>query len=298
MLHRETKLFHDTYFNTTIPYWLANRITMPVSTLACDAQQLFGQNWAHQLGLGYILPPQHCSKAAASIFRYNWTPDISLVYDVYAPHNRTLAAPGEAAMVNGSWPKKERQPFENVHDKEDIWTGLEYESACDMINEGLLEQALIMLRAIHDCYDGTKRNPWNEIEGAEHYSRAMHSWNVLLALSGYAYDGTAGKIGFAPKLKPEDFKCFFSAAEGWGSFEQKLEGSLQQAMLEVNWGRLRLKEITLTLADSTTPQTVTIKLGGRTLASSLQIKEGRAHIVLQDACVIPAGAKLDIRLGT
>lgn len=100
------------------------------------------------------------------------------------------------------------------------------------------------------------------------------------------------------KLAPEDFKCFFSAAQGWGSFEQKVVGNVQQAVLEVKWGQLKLKEIALTLAGSTTPQAVTIKLGGRTLVSRLQIKEGRAHIVLQDECVIPAGAKLDIQLGT
>jgi non-lysosomal glucosylceramidase len=52
-------------------------------------------------------------------------------------------------MVNGSWPKKERQPFENIHEKEGVWTGLEYEPACDMINENLIEQALIMQRVIH-----------------------------------------------------------------------------------------------------------------------------------------------------
>jgi len=275
-------------FNSHMPHYYVGG--------ACDAQQLFGQNWAHQLGLGYILPPEHCAQAAASIFRYNWTPDISLVYDLYAPHNRTLAAPGEAAMVNGSWPKKERQPFENIHDKEDIWTGLEYQAACDMINEGHLQQALIMLRAIHDRYDGKKRNPWNEIEGAEHYSRAMHVWNVLLTLSGYTHDGPAGKIGFAPKLKPESFKSFFSAAQGWGSFEQKIQDRLQQALIEVKWGQVKLKEITLALPPSSTPHTATIKLAGRTLPCRLLIKEQRAHLVLQNECVIPAHAQMVIQL--
>jgi uncharacterized protein (DUF608 family) len=51
-----------------------------VST-ACDAQQLFGQNWATQLGLGHILPKERCRIAAKSIFLYNLTPDISTVYD-------------------------------------------------------------------------------------------------------------------------------------------------------------------------------------------------------------------------
>ena len=98
-------------------------------------------------------------------------------------------------MVNGAWPKVPRQSFENTHDKDDVWTGLEYEAACDMLNEGLLEEGLTVIRAIHDRYNGTKRNPWNEIEGWDHYSRAMHAWNFLLVLSGYTHDGPAGSSG-------------------------------------------------------------------------------------------------------
>lgn len=52
-----------------------------IAGTACDAQQLFGQNWANQLGLGYILPPDQCRTATKNIFKYNWTPDISTVYD-------------------------------------------------------------------------------------------------------------------------------------------------------------------------------------------------------------------------
>ena len=112
-------------------------------------------------------------------------------------------------------------------DKTNVWTGLEYEAACDMINEGLVEEGLISVRAIHDRYHGTERNPWSEVEGSDHYSRAMHSWNVLLSLSDHTYDGPAGKIGFAPRITPEEFRCLFSGAEGWGSFEQKRDGSAQ-----------------------------------------------------------------------
>ena len=35
-LYEETELFRKTYHDTTLPYWLTNRITMPVSTLACE----------------------------------------------------------------------------------------------------------------------------------------------------------------------------------------------------------------------------------------------------------------------
>ena len=216
----------------------------------------------------------------------NWTPDISTVYGLYPPKHRTLAAAGEGAMVNGSWPKMKRQPFENIHDKDDVWTGLEYESACDMINEGLLQEAFIMLRAIHDRYHGAKRNPWNEIEGAEHYSRAMHSWNVLLALSGYTYDGPPGKIGFAPKLTPENFRCFFSVASGWGTFGQSLAEGRKSAWVEVHAGKLQLLELGL---DFDTAEATTTLAGQRLDATT----EGRS-IRFPAPAVIRAGQRLEI----
>ena len=110
---------------------------------------------------------------------------LKAVYDLYPPRHRTLAASGEGALVNGAWPKAKRQSFENIHDKDDIWTGLEYQAACDMINEGLLQEALIVLRAIDERYDARKRNPWNEVECGDHYARAMASWGVLIGLSGF-----------------------------------------------------------------------------------------------------------------
>ena len=86
-----------------------------------------------------------------------------------------------------------------------------------MINEGLVKEALIVLGAIHDRYNAVKRNPWNEIEGSDRYSRAMHSWNILLCLAGYTFNGPADKMSFTSKISPENFKCFFTSAEGWGT---------------------------------------------------------------------------------
>ena len=282
---------------------------------SCDAQQLFGQNWARQLGLGYILPPEKCRMAAKSIFTYNWTPDIATAYDFEKPLNRTLAAGGEAAMINGSWPKEEphsfEQPcklpdndvqclFENTWDKSDVWCGLEYEASCDMINEGLITEALIMLRALHDRYDGLKRNPWNEIEGSDHYVRSMQSWNVLLSLSGYTYDGPTGKIGFSPKLSADDFKSFFSAAEGWGYFSQKIKTSSQQETINIRWGRLRLN--TLSFEPAAIPASMTknpdieVTLDGRTLSETHSMCDGKIIIRLTREQIIKAGQRLEIRI--
>ncbi|MBN1911479.1 MAG: hypothetical protein JW818_17180 [Pirellulales bacterium] len=52
-LYRETRLFRDTYYDTTLPYWLAQRISMQVSTLATETCQWWanGRFWAFE-GVG------------------------------------------------------------------------------------------------------------------------------------------------------------------------------------------------------------------------------------------------------
>lgn len=231
---------------------------------ACDATQLFGQNWAYQLGMGEILPSEMNKTAMSSVYKYNFTPDIATVYSFTKPKTRTLAASGEAAMVNGSWPKIAPMEFENTHDKSDIWTGLEYDAACNMINSSLLDEALVVIKAIDDRYDGAKRNPWNEIEGSDHYSRAMQSWNILRSLSGQSYDGPKGILRFDPKLNPQKFRSFFTTAEGWGSYSQELNNEVVTYTLDLKYGYLSLCELSLPRLNSS--NTYSCMLNGREIS--------------------------------
>ncbi|MFC2113353.1 GH116 family glycosyl hydrolase [Bacteroidota bacterium] len=263
---------------------------------ACDANQLFGQNWANQLGLGYILPPENCKAASKSIFKYCYTPDIATVYDFGKPKHRTLAASGEAAMVNAGWPKSNPQNYENTHDKTDIWSGLEYEASCDMINEGLLKEAFIAIGSINDRYDGVKRNPWNEIEGSDHYSRAMHSWNVLLSLSGFVYDGPAGRIGFAPRMTPEDFKCFFSAAEGWGSISQIISDGNQVETIEVKWGQLRLNQLEFAFDENLISPRVKVTIDGKPVPFDHKVSDGELFISFNADQLLEPGQQIKVQL--
>src|SRR5260370_6334553 len=90
-----------------------------------------------------------------------------------------------------------------------------------MIDEGMVEEALAIIRGVHDRYDGRKHNPWNEVECGDHYARALASWGCLTELAGFTFDGPPGHLGFAPRFQQDEFKCFFFAAEGWGSFRQR-----------------------------------------------------------------------------
>jgi hypothetical protein len=224
------------------------------------------------------------------------------------PLHRTLAAPGEGAMINGSWPKDKPRKyeyswdksdilsgmFENTWDKSDIWSGLMYDASCNMINEGLLEEGLIMIRSVHDRYNGIKRNPWNEMDGADHYSRPMHSWNILLSLSGFEYDGPAGKIGFAPRLTPDNFKCFFSAAEGWGNLSQKLTNGSQQEIIEVKWGRLRLSKLSFVPSGNLKVQTVKVNIDGKPIPIVHNMLNGKVFVSLASEKTLMAGQRMEI----
>ncbi len=72
--------------------------------------------------------------------------------------------------------------------------GFEYQVASHMIYEGLLEKGLATAKVIHDRYNALKRNPFNEIECSDHYSRSMASYGVYLASSGFEYHGPKGSL--------------------------------------------------------------------------------------------------------
>jgi hypothetical protein len=133
--------------------------------------------------------------------------------------------------------------------RDEVWTGIEYQVAGHMLWEGMLEEGLAIIRAIHERYDGRVHNPWNEIECGDHYARAMASWGCYLALLGLEYDGPAGRLSFAPRLQQDLFSAAFTAAEGWGVLYQSRALNVQGNGVTVVRGRVRIREIEVALAD-------------------------------------------------
>lgn len=109
-----------------------------------------------------------------------------------------------------------------------------------MIREGMVDEGLSICRAIHERYHPEKRNPYNEVECGDFYARSMASWGVLLALSGYTHHSRRGALGFGPRVTPEDFRCAFTTAEGWGSFSQRIDGAAVRWEIRLVSGDLRL----------------------------------------------------------
>jgi hypothetical protein len=260
----------------------------------CLSDQLFGQGWAHQLGLGYIYPPKYAKKALQSVWKYNWTPDVGPYNAAHKPE-RWFARAGEPGLFTCTWPKSDYMA-EGVRYKSEIWTGIEYQVAGHMVWEGLVDEALAICHGVHERYHPAKHNPFNEVECGDHYARAMASWGVYTALAGYEYHGPKGHLGFAPKITPEDFRAAFTAAEGWGTFSQKQNGKTQRERIELRWGRLNLKSLAFAVPEDFRSVKVTVTSAGKPVKNDHTLKNGRLEIALKKKLLVSEDQTLSVTI--
>jgi uncharacterized protein (DUF608 family) len=267
----------------------------------CEIDQVFGQHWAFQVGLGRVLDAEHVRGALRALWKYNWTPDVGPYRGVYKP-GRWYAMPGEAGLIMCTWPKgggegsggKVNPGFAAYFNE--CMNGFEYQAAGHMIWEGLVQEGLAVCRSVHDRYHASRRNPWNEVECGDHYARSMASYGVFTAACGYEYHGPKGHLGFAPRLSPENFRAAFTAAEGWGTFSQRREGGTQRATVEVRWGRLRLRSLALELPAGMRADKVTVLAGDRNVTAARKTDGSRLTLTFTEEVVLPAGASLQVRV--
>ena len=272
------------------------------SGTGCEIDQVFGQSWAFQVGLPRVLPEKETVTALKSLWRYNFSPDVGPYREVNKP-GRWYAMPGEAGLLMCTFPRADwdfkksggvgnhKPGFAGYFNE--CMNGFEHQVAGHMLWEGMTLEGLAVERAVHDRYHASRRNPWNEIECGDHYARSMASYGVYLAACGFEYHGPKKHIGFAPRLTPENFKCAFTSAEGWGSFSQILAGGKRVAEIAVFSGELKLKTIALQ-NDPVSSAKISIK--GKVVASSLRRDGKRLLLTLENLLEIAAGEKLEITL--
>ena len=283
----------------------------------CHIDQVLGQSWACQSGLPRVLPKRETESALHALWKYNFAPDAggyAIEHTVIKGH-RVYAAPGEAGLVMTTWPRggddlavpgmdKKREDFHTWLGPggyfDECMTGFEYQVAAHMIYEGepgsdLVVHGLAVARAIHDRYAPAKRNPFNEVECSDHYARAMAAYGVFLAVCGYEYHGPKGRLGFAPRIGPENFKAAFTTAEGWGCFSQNADHGTQNATIELKFGRLRLQTLSLGLVGNKPPTRSTLTIAGKRVPATLTSMEGNAEIRF-DAVVVTQGETVQVEL--
>lgn len=265
----------------------------------CHIDQVYGQSWAHQVGLGRVIDKAKTISALKALWKYNFTPDVG-PYIKERRGWRPYALAGEGGMVMNTNPTNEEKPY----GKNETWqlgyfhecmSGFEHQVAAHMMAEGMVEESLVLTRMIHDRYHAQKRNPFNEIECSDHYARAMASYGTFISACGFDYDGPNGHMRFAPKLNPQKCKVPFTAAAGWGAYEQTSNQNLFTAALKVNYGSVSLNsfsfdalvnksKVVCSVGDKLIPSTLT-KQGNTFVVNFVQkieIKEGQ-HLAIKFA---------------
>jgi len=226
----------------------------------CLSDQMLGQWLASICDLGPLLDLEKVRSALASVFRYNWRSSLS---DHPNPQ-RIYALNDEAGLLMCSWPRGGRPQIPTPYCDE-VWTGIEYQVASHLIMEGFVEEGLAIVRGARERHDGERRNPWNEPECGSHYARAMSSWGLLLALSGYFYSAPRKLMRFDPKLCRDNFTVFWSNSNGWGTYHQRFADGRGTVSLRLIGGTLRLSRL-LIGAPEPGRFAVSAQLGGERVA--------------------------------
>ncbi len=123
----------------------------------------------------------------------------------------------------------------------------------------------------------------------------MSSWSLLLALSGWEYDGPRQALCIMPRHTPENFKGFFTGPEGWGSLRQSRDGTAQRNEISVQEGRLAVTQITL--SPTAAPKQVKVECGGKTIRATFSVNGGAVVVSLSRPIMVEAGQALVVQLG-
>jgi uncharacterized protein (DUF608 family) len=194
----------------------------------CHIDQMYGQFWASQIGLPRIVPASQGISSMKNLYKYNFYEDIwQYRKNVKAIRGgRWYATPGEPGLIMCTFPKggsdratgKGSSAWAAGYFNE-CMTGFEYQAAANMISEGLVKEGLKVVRAIHERYSPSLRNPYNEVECSDHYGRAMASFGAYVSLTGMHIDSPKNVVALNPKTPQGKVRCAFVDAFGWGTID-------------------------------------------------------------------------------
>jgi hypothetical protein len=177
----------------------------------CLSDGVLGAWLAWACGVEGFLDRKKLTSHLRAVHRHNLKQNLS---DFANPQRPTYACGTDGGLLLCTWPKGDALSLPFVYSNE-VWTGIEYQVASHLIQQGLVQEGLEIVRICRNRYDGRIRNPYNEYECGHWYARAMSSYTLLQALSGARFDAVEKILYLEPKISG-DFRCFFAAANSYG----------------------------------------------------------------------------------
>lgn len=266
----------------------------------CHIDQVYGQEWAWQVGLGRILDKEKTMSALQALWKYNYMPDVG-PYIKQHPGGRFYALAGEGGMVMNTNPKNDPKPYGEAKAWQigyfsECMSGFEHQVASHMMAEGMVEESLVLTKTIHDRYHAYKRNPFNEIECSDHYARAMASYGTFLMACGFDYNGPKGYIRFSPKWDESNFKAPFTAAEGWGSYAQQRGAKEFLSQFKLQYGKLQLKKISIDLDKNHKADKAEVLINNKPFGSNFTQIDTKCEIDLNNKILLQKGQMLSLKI--
>nr|MDO8088505.1 GH116 family glycosyl hydrolase [Candidatus Sigynarchaeum springense] len=250
------KLWNGEYFNLWIDQDRRDEM--------CMTDQLSGEWFTHLMGLGNSIPADRVKAALAAVFKHNFSV--------------------ESGLINGSYPADKKRSFPAHYNGQAMapWTGVEYAIGSMMIDHGMVNEGIAVVDTIHDRYMRAGRY-WNHVECGDHYYRAMCSWAVLLAATGFKLDVPKQAMRIAPRASGDVHAPWFSST-AWGTFSWK--GS--KLAIECKAGKHVLAELII----DRKPASSSASVAGKAVKIKVTSSEDGVHVVFEAPVELVAGASI------
>lgn len=178
----------------------------------CLSDGIMGMWLASSSGLPEMIDNAKVSSHLASVYKYNFKPDLT---DHVNPQRPTYALGNEGGLLLCTWPLGGQLSLPFVYSNE-VWTGIEYQVASHLLMKGEVEKGLDIVRACRMRYDGTVRNPFDEYECGHWYARALSSYGLLQGLTGIRFDAVE-RVLYIDSRIGNNFTSFLSTETGFGN---------------------------------------------------------------------------------
>ena len=233
--YMEQKLFNDDYYEQEV-MWKEPHGGEPKYQYGtgCISDGVIGCWMSEVAGVEGVLDPDHVKRHLASIYKHNLLHDLS---EHSNPQRPGFALGDDGGLLLCSWPRGGKPLLPFVYSDE-VWTGIEYQVAAHMMMNGMVDDALDVVRTARGRYDGKKRNPYNEYECGHWYARAMSSYSMIQGITGIRYDAVEKVLHVKPKISG-DFRSFLSTSSGYATAGVR-DG---KPFLDVTRGEIRIDRI-------------------------------------------------------
>lgn len=210
----DRKLWNGEYYSL----WVDGKIRDE----CCMTDQLDGEWFTQLIGLGHVLPRERILAGLKAVMKYCFTE--------------------ENGLQNANYPDKAAKRMATHRNTQQTapWSGIEYSIASMMMDFGMMGEGRRVVKNIHERHWRAGRF-WNHGECGDHYYRAMSSWAILLAATGFKLDLPRGIVTFAPPAVLPEFHAPWFSSRGWGQFT--MTGT--RFHLSCNSGTIAFRELRL-----------------------------------------------------